>query len=356
MATRASTTELTLRGRVLACLAMLATGVAWNGDDGDARLAAAMLLAPLLVDFVLVPRGLQNTEIRVAPRRTSAGSIFTERIEVVHRGRRPARDCLLAEPRTMRGEPAALLTRLWPNDPHEVRLRCRSLVRSHAVERVFVLVSMWPFGLFRTRAIVPVAATLITEPVRVPLAADVLHAVADTAAPRHDATGAGPEFHSLREHQWGEDARAVHALRSAALGTLVRRITTGRLPETIGLVLDLRRAPGRPMQFGMRRFEWSLGACASLVHLLRSRAARVHVVVLDAEPLQLLVQSPAQETELLTVLAEVGPTTFAPAPPELLASLQQLAHCFWIAAGANPQAPEYLAMRGKATFVGGDFA
>ncbi len=355
MATRTSTTELTLAGRVMACLAALATGAAWIGDDGDARLAAAMLLAPLLIDFVLKPRGLQHTELQLAPRRTSARAVFTERVTVRHRGLRTLRDCVLSEPRTMRMEPGALLPPLRPDTPTEVRLRCCSPTRSHQLERVFELISLWPLGLFRARAVVPVATALITEPARVPLAARTLHALAETAAPRHFQHGAGSEFHSLREHQFGEDARGVHALRSAALGTLVRRITTGRLPETVGLVLDLRRAPARTQQ-GQPRFEWSLGACATLVHLLRERAARVHVLLLDAEPTAMTVQGPAQETELLTLLAEASPAAFTPAPGELVEAMQRLAHCFWIPAGGNHGAPEYAALRDRTTLVTGELA
>ena len=86
MATSSSTVELTLRGRVVAWLATLAAGAAWIGGDGNARLAAAMLAAPLLVDFVAKQRRLQHTEIRLAPRRTAAGSPFSERLTLVHRG------------------------------------------------------------------------------------------------------------------------------------------------------------------------------------------------------------------------------------------------------------------------------
>ncbi len=356
MATSTRSIEFTLSGRVVAWLAGLATGAAWIGDNANARLAAAMLVAPLLVDFLLKPRRLHETRIRLAPRRTVAGAAFTERLVVEHAGRLPLRECLVAEPRTMRTEPPALLVTLRAGTPGHVSYRARSLQRSHIVERVFVLMSMWPLGMFRARAIVAVAADLVTEPPRIPLSVEVVRAIAERqAAHVGSAPLPGADFHSLREHLPEEDARAVHALRSASLGTLVRRVTQGQLPHTAGLVLDLRRPPGRPLHQGARRFEWSLAACASLVAELRRRAARVIVLVIDAEPVSFTVQGPAQETDLLTLLSEATPAAHHPLRPDVFDALRRLEHCFWIPAGAYMASPEVAAMPGVVTVVGGDF-
>ncbi len=356
MATPSSTVELTLRGRVVAWLGALAAGAAWLGDDGNARLATALLTAPLLVDFVSKQRRLHHTEVAIGPRRTAAGSSFAEHLVLVHRGRSPLRGCLLAEPRTMRSEPAVLLPTMAPGAPVSIGFRARSLQRCHVLERVFVLVSTWPLGLFRTRAVVSVPADLITEPARVPLHADVVSAIAEQEQAEHDRTNLpGPDFHSLREHLPEEDARGVHALRSATMGTLVRRLTQGRMPRTVGIVLDLRRPPGRSLHQGTRRFEWSLGACASLVAFLRARAAQVQVLVIDAEPARCLVQSPARETELLTLLAEASATPHRTLPPDLFDEVRRLEHCFWIPAGAYLASPEFAAMATTVTIVGGDF-
>jgi hypothetical protein len=356
MATSSSSVELTLRGKVVAWLTALAAGAAWLGDDGNARLAAAMLAAPLIVDFVLKQRRLHHTEIRVSTRRTTAGAMFVDPLVLVHHGHRPARECLLSEPRTMRNEPPVLLPTLAPGAPAAIELRGRSLQRSHVLERVFVLVSAWPLALFRSRAVVTVATDFVTEPARVPLSAEVVQAIAEQqAAPRDRAVATGLEFHSLREHLPHEDARGVHALRSAALGTLVRRVSRGRLPHTVGLVLDLRRPPGRPLHHGARRFEWSLGACAALVAHLRQQAAQVLVLVVGEAPARFLVQGPAQEHDLLTLLAEVDPAPHRLLPPEQLDELRRLEHCFWIPAGAYTASPEIAALPRTVTIVGSEF-
>lgn len=351
-----STLEFTLRGRIVAWLAALAATAAWLGDNANARVAAAMLAAPLLIDFACKQRRLHETRIRVLARRTTAGAPFTERVTVEHTGRWRLRECMLAEPRTMRTEPPVLLPPLGPGQPTQASYRARSLQRSHVLERVFVLMSMWPLGMFRVRAIVPVVADLVTEPMRIPLAAEIVRAIAEREAagigqlPTPDA-----EFHSLREHVFGDDARAVHARRSASLGTLVRRVTYGRMPATVGLVLDLRRPPGRSLHQGTRRFEWSLAACASLVQRLRASSANVLVLAIDADPVTCLVQSDAQQAEFFTLLAEASPTPHRPLSPALFDALRKLEHCFWIPAGAYMASPEVAAMSGSVTVVGGDF-
>jgi uncharacterized protein (DUF58 family) len=354
MAVSSTSLELTLRGRVLAWLAALAAGASWLGGDANARLAAAMLATPLLIDFLWKNRRVHRTEVRVAARRTTAGAPYNESITVVHRGRLPLRECLLVEPRTMRTEPPVLLPTLRTGVATRVQARQRSVHRSHVLERVFLLLSNWPLGMFRTRAVVRVDADLVTEPARVGLHAEIVRAIADTeAAPRDRSTLPGPEFHSLREHSPEEDARAVHALRSATLGTLVRRVTLGRMPRTVGIVLDLRRPPGRPLNQGGRRFEWSLGACASLLHLLRSRGAETRVLVLCSEPADLLVQGSARELELLTLLAEAGPSPHRAVPDETFATIRSLEFCYWIPAGGYLASPEFAAMPGRVTVIGG---
>ncbi|MFO1076718.1 MAG: DUF58 domain-containing protein [Planctomycetota bacterium] len=335
MATSDTTIELTMRGRVMAWLAALATAAAWLGEDQNARVAAALLAAPLLVDFLTKQRRLHATEIRVAARRTAVGAPFTEHVTIVHHGGRPLRDCLFAEPRTMRTEQPLLLPAVASGAPTRVAFRARSNIRSHLVERTFVLASVWPLGLFRVRAAITAAADLVTEPARIRLAADILSCIAEReAAPLDRSRMPGHEFHSLREHLPEEDARGVHALRSAALGTLVRRVTRGRMPRTVGLVLDLRRPPGRGIDGGRRRFEWSLGACATLVSTLRARGAEIDIVVIDAEPHRRLVQSPGRELALLTMLAEVTPVLHAPLPTAIVQELARHEHCYWIPAGS----------------------
>ncbi|MEZ6037633.1 MAG: DUF58 domain-containing protein [Planctomycetota bacterium] len=348
---------MTARGKVLLWLATLAGGAAWLGDDDNARLAAAMLATPLVVDFVAKQRRLQDTSIRVAPRRTQAGAVFVESVQVEHRGRSPLRGCRLAESRTMRGSPRVLLPTLSPFAPARFEIRQRSLVRSHLLERVFDLRTQWPLGMFETQAIVTAEADLITEPAREPVPQSTIDAAFEAeSAPRERSMLPGPEFAALREHHLDEDARGVHALRSAALGTLVRRVTRGRTPRDVGVVLDLRRPPGQGQGRGLRRAERCLGACADLVEQLHRRGAAARVLVIASEPERVEVRGQAQLNDLLTLLAEASLAQHHPIASEHLAEFATMEHCFWIAAGGYFRGPDQHGLAGKVTLLGKEFS
>lgn len=347
----------TLRGRVLLGLGLGALLAAALGGDPDARLAAALLLAPIAIDLLGKPRRLHLAALRLAPRRTVVGAPFSEAVLVEAPPRAALRGVLLLEPRTMRSEPPALLPTLQPGAAWRAEVHARSLQRGRLGERTFVLTSGWPLGLFTARATRTVAAELVTEPARVSLRADWLAALAEQlSAPRDRTDLAGPEFHSLRELGEGEDARTVHALRSASLGTLVRRITEGRAPRTVGLGIDLRRPPGRPARHANRHFEWCLGAAATLIAQLRARGADVEVLVLGETATTVRVHGPVSEQALLALLAGAAPTAHRPCPAEALAPLAALRPCYWLAAGEHTGAAEFAALPGGVAIAPEDAA
>ncbi|MBL8752347.1 MAG: DUF58 domain-containing protein [Planctomycetes bacterium] len=333
--------ELSLRGRVLAWLAALAAAAAWFAGDADARLAAALLAAPLLVDFVAKPRHLAHLRLRVGPRRTPAGVAFVEMLLVQAPGPRALREVLLHEPRTMRAQSAVLLPDLVAAGTTRVAVRQRSLQRGVQAERVFLLATHWPLGLFLARTSVQVAAELVTEPARIPLRTPTLAPQTDAdVAPRDRTELAGPEFHSLREHRPDDDARGVHARRSAALGVLVQRIAHGRTPRTVGLVVDLRRPPGSALDRGTRAFEWGMSAAATLLQRLQHQGAVAQLLLLGDTTTGVLVQGPARENEAMTRLAAATPAAFRPLVAGELASASSLTVCYWIVAGSHDDAAE----------------
>jgi hypothetical protein len=256
----------------------------------------------------------------------------------------------------MRSEPPALLPTVPPGQPVQIELRQRSLRRSHQLERAFTLVSMWPLGLLRTRAVVRVRSDLVTEPARVPLHPEVVHSIAhDERSASDRSLLPGPEFHSLREHLPDEDARAVHALRSAVArhAGAPRRAgppaADGRpraRPAPAAAAPAARRQP--PLRMEPRRLRHAAAPAAP------ARRCGMRVLVLAAEPADLLVRGPAQEVELLTLLAEAQPTPHRPVPTAAFQELQKLPHCYWIPAGSYLAAPEFAAMPGSVTLIGGD--
>jgi uncharacterized protein (DUF58 family) len=344
----------TLRGRVLLLLAGFAVGAAWLSGDADARLAAALLAAPLTVDFLLKPWHLGRCQLRVAARRAVAGAAFVETVTLLPVSRRTLREVIVREPSTDRRAAPPMLERVGPRDPAHVALICRSNQRGRLPTRTFELTSSWPLGLLQVRAAIAVAAELLTEPARAPIDTDLIDAVT-----RHEAgvqqarRRSGDEFHGLREHLLGEDARAVHALRSAALGVLVRRVTQGQLPADVRIVLDLRRRAGSKGRGDRRRCEWHLSLCAGLVEHWRAEGAHLQLLLLEAETRTFTVDSAVAERALFGVLAEVATVPHRPIDAALLRDFLAAAPCYWIPAG-SPLARDSLRELGRPIVVGGD--
>lgn len=332
MASPRQSFETTARGRVVLALAAGSLLGAWLSGDANVRLAAGMLLAPVAVDFARKPRNLNGITVHVPPRRTVVGAPFRDELVLQLQRGQPVRDLLVAERRT-RGQPA-FVAKLGTGARTTTVLGCVSGERSHLLERVFELRTEWPLGLFRVSATAVVATDFVTEPRRVPLRRDVVRAAAERQPSPHTRSHLpGDDFHALREHQPSEDARGVHALRSAALGSLVRTVVRGRLPRQIGIVLDLRRPPGRPLHQGRNRFEWSLSACATLLDEFRAAAATVHVFTIGTRTVHTVVQEQPQLRDLLTLFAELTASPHRPLEPHALLDLNGLETCYWIPAG-----------------------
>lgn len=334
MAAPGQSLELTARGRTLGMLALMAAVGAWISGDPVARLAASMLLGPLLVDLACKPWSLGRIAISFRPRRAVAGIPFNETLTIEHPGLRPVREALLSEPRTMRSASLALVDRLRPRSRTEVELACRATARGHLVERVVLAASGWPFGLFRVRAVLTTAADLVIEPARIALSPEVLHALADreSAWTPHRRLP-GDEFHALREYRDGDDARSVHARRSAALGTIVCRVNIGRQPRDFGLVIDLRRPAAAAVRTSPQHTERGLGLAASLLDALRPDSNRLHVVVIGSRAVPIAVDGEAARTKLLTLLAEAGTSPHRSTEAGAFDSLRGAETIFWIPAG-----------------------
>lgn len=342
MVTPHSSTALTGRGKIILWLASISASVAWISGDENARLATAILAAPIFVDFVAKQRRLHLTSVSIAPRRTVAGSFFIEHVQIEHRGNRPLRNCCLYEPLLMHNEPAVLLPTLKPFETHCIALREHSLNRSYSIQRVIVLESQWPLGIFATSSVVTTECELVTEPIRAALNVDFQNRSAATQTTSVDREKTGPEFYELREHLTGNDIRSVHALRSAALGTLVGRVSREPTAQTTGVILDLRQQPGQPEHQGDRQLESSLRACAALTEQLLQRGSAQRVLVIDTKPQLFDIDNSFELTGLMTLLSKASLSPHYAIEPSIFLRLESLSQCYWIAAGGYTRAPELL--------------
>jgi uncharacterized protein (DUF58 family) len=334
--------ELTLLGRLAIILASLAFLAGWMTDSEPARLAAALLAAAPLVDFLWKRGRLPPLEVLLAPRRTIAGERFAERL-VVRNGsaRRACRDLSLREPQTATIAGGALLERLAAGGELSLALPARVRRRGRLPRRRFLVETAHPLGMLRSRALVSTASELVCEPARVRLPAEMIEAAERFQADHQVSHRAGDaRFHALREYAPGEDARLVHALKSASAGVLVRKVNRDEDVREACLVLDLRRPPAWGLFGSSPHFEWGLGATATLIDRTLARHGRLVCIVLGQPEATWTVGNEPDAHALLAFLAEARPRRFAPAPPALVERMASFAICYWVAAGGHRNAEE----------------
>lgn len=326
--------EILPRGRLALVLLHLAAGAAWLSGDENARLAASMIAAPILVDLAAKLLHRPNLEIGVGPRRAVARSAFLETIRIRNHGRH-GRELRLREPRThVLDAGGAHLPSIAPGEEITLRLTARSPRRGRGTIRSFVVTSAWPLGMFRWRATVDVRAEMVTEPVRTQLPDALLREL----AARDDRAAAGTrrdaeEFYALRDYRHGEDARQVHARRSASLGTLVRQVRRGADEFSCALVVDLRRPPGMPPTFGRRELEVQLSRAAALGDALRARGAAWRCAIIDERTRIFEVAARADPRDFLTALAVARTVPFRTLVDGEVSALAAVDSCFWMPAG-----------------------
>lgn len=327
--------EVTYRGRVLLLLGVLATFAAWISKGDSVRLASAILLAPMIVDMIWGGLRLPPMRLIMRRRRTESGAPFAETFSIQNLSRRRAVvDLHIREPRTDTYAGGLFIHHLDPGQTEALRIPARTRTRGRAFHRSVVAISSYPLGLIRRTATLRTETELVSEPSRMPLPSHVLQALErdDPEESRMDAQGED-EFHSLREYYAGEDARLVHARRSAAMGTLVRRVLRSQQQREACLVLDLRRPPGRSARLGSRRLEWSLGATATIVDSMIREGSVLTCLVIGSSDQRWVLNSPERAEDFLALLAEARPVVHRAVGQNFLEEVTDFDTCLWVPAG-----------------------
>lgn len=339
---RSSGTELTVGGRLLLLLAWVTAGAAWMTGSEASRLVAALLAAPLLIDLLWKGRRLPQLQILLAPRRCEAGAPFVEQLVVVSPARaRTLRDVVLHEPRTRVQLGGAAIGRLGAGEQVRLAVRARARSRGRMRQRLFRVETWYPFGFIRQWRDLRVETDFVVEPARVeppPIPASEAE-----AGRREEPRGLhGVEFHSLREYAAGEDARLVHALRSASAGVLQRRVLLGEDARALLIIVDLRLPPGSRRRTAGRRLEWSLSAAAALIDRLLGTRRPARFALLG-ETIELHDLS-GNGMELLARLAELRAVPWRALTPRELDELRSDAALAWLPAGGYAAADDRLGL------------
>ncbi len=327
--------KLTYRGKVLLLLGLLSALAAWVSADSSVRLAAAMLLSPFVVDLVWGGTQLPPLKLSISRRRIETGAPFEETLRLESASTtRGVVDVHLREPRTETYAGGVFVPRLAAGQTLTLPMPARTRMRGRYPRRVVLAATSHPLGLFRRTAVLSNTNEMVSEPARMRLPTHVLEALERPQAETVTRDERGDEeYHHLREYSVGEDARLVHALRSASGGTLVRRVLRNQQQPEACIVLDLRRPPGRSARLGSRRLEWSLGATANLIDRMRARGTVITVLVLDSEERQFIIKNDGEAADFLAFLAEARSTLHWQVSPATLERLSSAEQCLWVPAG-----------------------
>lgn len=326
--------ELTPRGRLCLVLLHLTAGAAWLTGDDNARLAASLLAAPVAVDWIVKRLRTPRLALRIAPRRTHARAPFLETLELENLASRAAHSLVVHEPRTHTLAGSSFVATLGPRERMTVRLAARSRRRGIVTERTFVVDTTHPLGMFRWRTTLTFAAAMVVEPARTAIAPDTVRALESARAENRSGARREPiDYFSLREYRPGDDARHVHAARSARLRTLITKVYRGQIEPEAVIVLDLRRPPGAPPRIDTRELEHHLSVTASLVDAAVARGVKLHCIAISEVVAHHRIDSPASAAEFLAFLATARTVAYHALAEHALAALPQNAACLWIAAG-----------------------
>lgn len=335
--------ELTPRGQACLLLINLTAGAAWLTGDINAQLATGMLGSVFFLDWVYKKLRKPRIDLVVKPRRTHAGRVFLDSIEVRNRSTLyGVHHITLSEPRLNTLAGGAYIEEIPAGGAWIPRISARSRRRNRIRKRSFELSSSYPFSMFRWHGTIDVATDLVSEPARVQLDRELLESMGrGFQAQETGQRDMGNEFFCLREYQEGEDARHLHAARSASLGVLVTRRFRGDRDPEVAIILDLRRKPGTLVPMSSRTLEQYLGITASIVDRLSQTASSIHIFTLDGANRHWLIESPSEAREFLVYLAETGSVPYFAFDPLDLPELAKSDSQLWIPAGGyRPSAEE----------------
>ncbi|MEO0477866.1 MAG: DUF58 domain-containing protein [Planctomycetota bacterium] len=302
--------EITPLGATALALFHISSGAALLTGDRTAQLAASLLFAPIAIDVLDKVRRRPKLALTSPPARVEARRPFLDRIHL-RNGRSTMFGLQLRADRGSGSTRSATVDSLAREEEREVSIPSRGLRRGRYEDRIIEIRTGHPLGLWRWRATPRLDAVLVVEPARESLPAHAQAALDGDQAQRRPRRDGDPEmFHSMRELRAGEDARRVHALRSATVGRPVVRVDQALADDRWTVVLDLRRAPGAVDGSRRREFERQLGRVANVIDLAVQRGVELTLTVIGAETTHYNVERPATAKRALEVLAMAQPVEY----------------------------------------------
>jgi uncharacterized protein (DUF58 family) len=303
--------NLTLRGRALLALGLIAGGAGWGLHEPAIEAVAVLLVLLPVIGVLMVRRSrfVLGSARTVQPAQLQVGS-EAEVVLVVENGSRLASGVLLLEdrPPASMGEPVHLmLDRVAPRAQRSVRYPIMGRQRGRARVGPLAVTVTDPFGMASMTRMFTATNPVLITPRIVPL-----HGNGSSIGPGghgetmfRSVSARGDDDVLPREHHPGDDMRRIHWRATARHGDLMVRREEQAWHSSLAVILDTRDRAHHGSG-GSSTFEWAVSAAASIaIHHLRV-GWRVTVLTSDGRLLAATAGSAGVEAEtLLQAFADV---------------------------------------------------
>lgn len=227
-----------------------------------------IILSGMLSDLVL----LELRATRSLPQRLYAGSPALIEITVENRKYWLPSFSVHAEDRSDENPPppksgrSSYFLKIGPRESLTAAYTCKPMRRGILRFTGFRLMTRYPFGLFEKWRWLESDHEAVVYPRLIPVRVPSVGSLERSSDRNAIRPGAGHEFAALREHRPGDEVRAVHARRSAALGKLVIQERERERGGNLTIVLDDGRPEDASEQWDSG-FEHAISRAASMIEL-----------------------------------------------------------------------------------------
>lgn len=299
--------NLTRLGQVLAVFTLLclAAGFLW---DRNAFMVVTAVMAPLLVLSVPLSRAVfRGLEARGnLPLRVVAGRPFRVRVDVRKTGGWLGAHSVRMAPGFLRGK-HMILVHLSRGERQRISGLYMIPRRGVYVVEWIRITTLFPFGLVRRNAIIPLNREIIVHPAPVALRDRILAPdPARTLGDGFEMPKVGEdEFFGLRDHRPGDRMRNISWRSTARLGKLVVREMRQQAESELDVVLHGKGKPSRMLPVYVER---AVEFTAGLLDQARCEKARMRLEVRGRHPGVVFVDShPYTYLRAMDLLAGFGP-------------------------------------------------
>jgi uncharacterized protein (DUF58 family) len=307
--------RMTREGRAFFAVSIGVGLAAINTGNNLLFLVFGFMMSLIVLSGVMSEIVLRSLKFeRSLPERAFAGQPCLIELKV-HNGKRRMPSYSLELEDLVEGEPAERRCYFLKVAParHEVSSYRRTPARRGRLRmRGLRVATRYPFGIIEKWRLFEAPAELIVFPALVQTEPPPLERSALLADAPANQRGRGTEISGLRAYEMGEDARAIHWRRSAALGRLVMQERQRDASNHLSIVLDNARPAdaGASWETG---FEIAVSRAAALAVMALNRGGGVEVLCRGGR--SPLVAAGASPDPVLRFLALLEPVEAEQAQP-----------------------------------------